>query len=126
VPTGEVDEIYQDDELPCLFNIDPELALNYLLGDANDVTVPEQRKQTHRKKKKRKILNVLYISYYVLYILYYIHAIPYYTFFIFLSYYYFDDYSLVFVLNRMSKRLKSVTKKLFGGKSSAGRADTHF
>jgi hypothetical protein len=32
----------------------------------------------------------------------------------------------VFVLSRMSKRLKSVTKKLFRGKSSAGRAKTLF
>jgi hypothetical protein len=48
------------------------------------------------------------------------------TFFIFLSYYDFDEYSLVFVLNRMSKRLKSVTKKLFGGMSRAGRVDTLF
>jgi hypothetical protein len=47
-------------------------------------------------------------------------------FFIFLSYYDFDEYSLMFVLNRMSKRLKSVTKKLFGGKSSEKRADTLF
>jgi hypothetical protein len=39
-------------------------------------------------------------------------------FFIFLSYYDFDEYSLVLVLNRMSKRLKSVTKKLFGEKKS--------
>ena len=30
------------------------------------------------------------------------------------------------VLNRMSKKLKSVTKKLFGGKSQAGMADTLF
>jgi hypothetical protein len=44
----------------------------------------------------------IYFLYYVLYI----------------SYYVFDEYSLVLVLNRMSKRLKSVTKKLFGGKSS--------
>jgi hypothetical protein len=71
VPAGEVDEVYQDDELPCSINIDPELALDSLLSDANDVTVPEQRKQTLRKKKKHKILNVLYISYYI-------HAIPYY------------------------------------------------
>jgi hypothetical protein len=48
------------------------------------------------------------------------------TFFIFLSYYNFDEYPVMFVLNRISKRLKSVTKKLFGGKSSAGRADTPF
>jgi hypothetical protein len=43
------------------------------------------------------------------------------TFFIFLSYYVFDEYTLVLVLNRMSKRLKSATKKLFRGKSRAGR-----
>jgi hypothetical protein len=48
------------------------------------------------------------------------------TVFIFLSYYIFYDYSLVFVLNRMSKRLKSVTKKLFGRKSRAGTVDTFF
>jgi hypothetical protein len=47
-------------------------------------------------------------------------------FFIFLSYYDFDEYSLVFVLNRMPKRIKGATKKLFGGKSSAGRVDTLF
>jgi hypothetical protein len=82
VPPGEVDEVYQDDELSCSFNIDPELALNFLLSDANDVAVLEQRKQTLRKKKKYKILNVLYISYYILYISYYIHAIPYYILYI--------------------------------------------
>jgi hypothetical protein len=47
-------------------------------------------------------------------------------FFIFLSYYDFDEYSLVFVLNRMSKRMKSVMKKLFRGKSRAGMASTIF
>jgi hypothetical protein len=68
VPTGKVDEVYQDDELSCSFNINPDLALDSLVGDANDVTLPEQRKQTLRKIKKRKILNILYISYYVIYI----------------------------------------------------------
>jgi hypothetical protein len=82
VPAGQVDEVYQDDKLSCSFNIDLELGLNSLLGDANDVIVPEQRKQTLRKKKKHKILNVLYISYYVLYSSYYIHAIPYYVLYI--------------------------------------------
>jgi hypothetical protein len=48
------------------------------------------------------------------------------TFFIFLSYYVFDKYSLVLVLNRISKRLRSVTKKLFGGKSRAGMMDKLF
>jgi hypothetical protein len=83
--------------------------VNSLVGDANDVTLPEQRKQTLRNTKKRKILNILYILYYVIYFLYYV---------IYILYYIFDEYSLVLVLNRMSKRLKSVTKKLFGGKSS--------
>jgi hypothetical protein len=44
VSAREVDEVYQDDELSCSFNIDPDLALNSLLGNANDLTVPEQRK----------------------------------------------------------------------------------
>jgi hypothetical protein len=47
-------------------------------------------------------------------------------FFIFLSYYDFDEYSLVLILNRMSKRLKSVMKKCFRGKSRAGTADNFF
>jgi hypothetical protein len=69
VPVGEVDEVYQDDQLPCSFNINPNLALNSLVGDANDVTLPEQRKQTLRKIKKCKIFNILYILYYVIYII---------------------------------------------------------
>jgi hypothetical protein len=32
----------------------------------------------------------------------------------------------VLVLNRMSKKLKNVTKKIFGGKSREGMADTLF
>jgi hypothetical protein len=110
VSDGDLDEVYQHDELSCSFNINPDLALNSLVGDANDVTLPGQRKQTLRNTKKCKILNVLYILYYVTYILYYI---------LYISYYVFDEYPLVLVLNRMSKRLKSVTKKLFGGKSSS-------
>jgi hypothetical protein len=106
---GEVDEVYQDEELSCSFNINSDLALNSLVSDANDVTLPEQRKQTLKKTKKHKILNILYISYYVIYFLYYV---------LYISYYVFDEYSLVLVLKRMSKRLKNVTKKLFGGKSS--------
>jgi hypothetical protein len=43
--------VYQDDELLCSFNIDPDSTLNSLLGNANDVTVPEQRKQALRNKK---------------------------------------------------------------------------
>jgi hypothetical protein len=69
---GELDEVYQDDELSCSFYINLDLALNSLVGDANDVTLPEQMKQTLRNIKKRKILNILYILYYVTYILYYV------------------------------------------------------
>jgi hypothetical protein len=110
VSDGELDEVYQDDELSRSFNINPDLALNSLVGDANDVTLSKQRKQTLSNTKKRKILNIIYILYYVTYILYYV---------LYISYYVFDEYSLVLVLNRMSKRLKSVTKKLFRGKSSS-------
>jgi hypothetical protein len=48
------------------------------------------------------------------------------TFFIFLSYFVFDEYSHGLVLNRTSKRLKSVTKKLFGGKNRAGTTGNLF
>jgi hypothetical protein len=46
----EVDEVYQNDELLYSFNINPDSTLNSLLGDAIDVTVPEQRRQALRKK----------------------------------------------------------------------------
>jgi hypothetical protein len=39
---------------------------------------------------------------------------------------FFYEYSLVLVLNRMSKKLKSVMKKLSGGKSGEGTTDTLF
>jgi hypothetical protein len=45
VGAGEVDEIYQDDELSCSFNIDPNLALESVFSDANDVIVSEERVQ---------------------------------------------------------------------------------
>jgi hypothetical protein len=99
VSDGELDEVYQDDEL-CSFNIKTKLG--------TELFSLEQRKQTLRNTNKHKILNILYILYYVLYISYYVS----------------DEYSLVLVLNRMSKRLKSVTKKLFGGKSSSKALST--
>jgi hypothetical protein len=87
VSDGELDEVYQDDELSCSFNINPDLALNSLVGDANDVTLSEKRKQTLRNTRKRKILNILYILYYVTYILHYV---------LYISYYVFDEYSCLF------------------------------
>jgi hypothetical protein len=53
------------------------------------------------------VFHIMFFIFHITFILYPI------TFFIFLSYYVFDEYSLVFVLNRMSKELKSATKKLF-------------
>jgi hypothetical protein len=53
VAPGEVDEVYQVVELSCSFNIDSDSALNSLLGNANDVTILEQRKQTLKKRKVR-------------------------------------------------------------------------
>jgi transcription antitermination factor NusG len=59
VEAGEVDEVYQGDELSSSFNIDPNMALESLLDYANDVTVPEEREQQISKKKKHKIFNIL-------------------------------------------------------------------
>jgi hypothetical protein len=53
VEAGEVDEVYQDDELSCSFNIDPYSAVNSLLGDANDVIVFKEKKQTLKKRNTR-------------------------------------------------------------------------
>jgi hypothetical protein len=80
VDAGEVDEVYQDYEVSCSFNIDPNSALDSLLDNANDVIVPKERAQELSKKRKRKIFNVLNISYYVIHILYYILCISYYFF----------------------------------------------
>jgi hypothetical protein len=72
VAAEEVDEVYQDDEMLCSFNIDPDSTLNSLLNDANDVTVPEQRKQILDIERSLYFYYVLYISYYILVICYYI------------------------------------------------------
>jgi hypothetical protein len=87
VSDGELDEVYQDDEFSCSFNINLDLALNSLVGDANDVTLSEKRKQTLRNTRKRTILNIFYILYYVTYILHYV---------LYISYYVFDEYSCLF------------------------------
>jgi hypothetical protein len=58
VEAGGIDEVYQDDELSCSFNIDPNFALESLLSDANDVIVPDERVQKLSKKKKHKIFNI--------------------------------------------------------------------
>jgi hypothetical protein len=55
----EVDDVYQNDELPSSFNIDPNSTLESLLNDVNDVIVPEERGQQISKKKKCKIFTIL-------------------------------------------------------------------
>jgi hypothetical protein len=41
VEDGEVDDVYEDDELSSSINIDPNSALESLLCDAKDVIVPK-------------------------------------------------------------------------------------
>jgi hypothetical protein len=59
VEVGEVDEVYEDNELPSSFNIDPKSALGSLPGDANDVTVPKETEHQISKKNKCRIFNIL-------------------------------------------------------------------
>jgi hypothetical protein len=78
-------------------------------------------------ERKRNVRYRTFFKFHITFFLFHITFMLYpIMFFIFLSYYDFYEYSLMFILNRMSKRLKSVTKKLFGGKSSAERANTLF
>jgi hypothetical protein len=39
---GEIDEVYQEEELPTPFIVDSDQGLDHLVGDANDI-------QTHEK-----------------------------------------------------------------------------
>jgi hypothetical protein len=68
------------------------------------------------------MLFIFHIMFFIFHITFMLYSI---TFSVLISYYDFDEDSLVFVLNRMSKMM-SVTKKLLGGKSRAGTADTLF
>jgi hypothetical protein len=40
----QVDEIYQEEELPTSFVVEPSVALDSLVGDGDDVTVLQKRK----------------------------------------------------------------------------------
>jgi hypothetical protein len=44
-------EIFQDDELMSMFNVQTKMLEESLLGDQNDVEVPPKRKRVSRKKK---------------------------------------------------------------------------
>jgi hypothetical protein len=51
----QVDEVYQEEELPATFIVDEGVALNSLVGDCNNITVDEcvalKRKRNPRNKK---------------------------------------------------------------------------
>jgi hypothetical protein len=51
----DVDEVYQEEELPPSFVIDPGAGLDDLVGDADDIEMPVvvKRKQKPMKKKVR-------------------------------------------------------------------------
>jgi hypothetical protein len=40
---GEIGEVYQEEELPVSFNVESILALDHLVGDANNIQSPEKR-----------------------------------------------------------------------------------
>jgi len=47
----QADEVYQEEELPSSFVIEPGAGLNSLVGDSNDITIVAKRKQGPKKKK---------------------------------------------------------------------------
>ena len=47
----EVDEIYQDEELPTSFDVEPGTGIDNLVGDLEDIHVPEKRKRKQTKKR---------------------------------------------------------------------------
>jgi hypothetical protein len=47
-----IDEVFQEEELPTSFDVDPAPALGSLRGDPNDITLPQKRKQ-HPKQTWR-------------------------------------------------------------------------
>jgi hypothetical protein len=49
-----VDEIYQEEELPTSFVVEPATILDSLVGDGVDVTVLQKRKQQPVKKKRTR------------------------------------------------------------------------
>jgi hypothetical protein len=48
------DEIYQEEELPTSFVVEPGAALDFLVGDGADVTILQKRKRRPVKKKRTR------------------------------------------------------------------------
>jgi hypothetical protein len=54
----QVDEVFQEEELPTSFHIDPAPALDSLVADVTDLTFPERRRrQPVRRKVKWRPLH---------------------------------------------------------------------
>jgi hypothetical protein len=49
----DVDEVYQEEELPPSFSINPGAGLNDLVGDVNDIEMPVVVKQKWKPTKKK-------------------------------------------------------------------------
>ena len=49
----QVEEVFQEDELPSSFDIDPAPALDSLGGDLNDIILPQKRKREPKRKYTR-------------------------------------------------------------------------
>jgi hypothetical protein len=47
----QVDEVFQEEELPTSFHIDPAPALDSLVADVNDLTFPERRRRQPVRRK---------------------------------------------------------------------------
>jgi hypothetical protein len=48
----DVDEVYQEEELPASFIVDPGAGLNYLVGDTDDIHMPVVKQKWKPIKKK--------------------------------------------------------------------------
>jgi hypothetical protein len=47
----QVDEVFQEEDLLTSFHIDPSLALDSLVADINDLTLPERRRRQPVRRK---------------------------------------------------------------------------
>jgi hypothetical protein len=53
IDDGQVDEVFQEEELPTSFDVEPGAALDSLVGCGDEVTVLQKRKRQPMKKKAR-------------------------------------------------------------------------
>jgi hypothetical protein len=89
VEAREVDEVYQEDELPCSFHIDPNSALESLLGNTNDIIVHEERVQELVRKRNIRylaflIFHITFFVFYIMFLIFHINFLLFYmTFLIF-------------------------------------------